>query len=164
MNGKYGFAGSVGDDYVSNILNGLEHPDVGGWGLVGCQIEEYPFGSGNPARGKARKNLMETRAVNRLIHQGENGRAGRDLLNFYKNTGQAVAAALGVTVSNGNKAGQFADGLVYCKSHTPFKLFQILTSVLIGVDFKNTPTTNDDSGYLMDSTSHNICAEPYGKW
>lgn len=30
------------------------------------------------------------------------------------------------------------------------------------MDFINTPTTNDDAGYLLDSTAHNTCAQPYG--
>ncbi|THW31700.1 pectin lyase-like protein [Aureobasidium pullulans] len=48
------------------------------------------------------------------------------------------------SLSPGLSPFELAEGLIYC------------------VDFKNTPTTNDDAGYLLDSTAHNRCAEPYG--
>ncbi|KAI4724637.1 pectin lyase-like protein [Aureobasidium sp. EXF-10728] len=144
--GKFGWQGSVSFQAAQQIQNGLRGPEPG-WGLVGCQIEEYPFGSGHPTKSKSRTNPMGTRSVNRLIWHVENGAAGNDLSSFYRTAGQAAYNALGLTNTPGNAAYnyfQLADGLKYC------------------VDFTNTPTTNDDAGYLLDSPNHNLCAQPYG--
>ncbi|THZ35414.1 pectin lyase-like protein [Aureobasidium pullulans] len=110
--GKYGWKGSVSVDYANRIRNGDEFPKTG-WGLIGCEIEEYPFGSGHPTKSKPRTNVMNTRSVNRLIYRSENGGAGRDLSNFYRTAGNDAQTALGI--GPGLSPFELAEGLIYCK-------------------------------------------------
>lgn len=110
-NGKYGFSGRVGPKAKSvaemKLQNG-ENPARDGWGLIGCQIEEYPFGSGDPQRGFPRNDIVNSRAVNRLIPAKENGNHGNALSNFYAAAGRAAGGS-------GTTASMWAHGLVYCE-------------------------------------------------
>jgi hypothetical protein len=109
-----------------------------GWTLDGCDVEEYPFASGDPIRnpnprpGNAKNwRRWDQERVLRLIPAGENREHGNALAEFYRDAG------------NGNS--QNADGLIY--------------SML----FTNHPTGLSDSDfYLGSDTSRNLCAQPYG--
>lgn len=72
-----------------------------GWGLAGCQVEEYPWGSGNPNRQPNMK-VWDEQSVLRLIPRAENGDHGNALSNFY--------------TAAGNKNIQNAVGLIYSVS------------------------------------------------
>lgn len=110
-----------------------------GWTLDGCDVEEYPFASGDPIRdpnprpnaGARNWRRWDDERVLRLIPATENREHGNALADFYRNAG------------NGNS--QNADGLVYSMA------------------FENHPTgTNDADFFLGTDVSRNLCAAPYG--
>lgn len=115
--------------------NGKNTDATWGWALEGCEVEEYPFASGDPIRNPNGNNPNAKRwdeeRVLRLIPKAENGDHGNALADFYRQAG------------NGNS--QNAAGLIYSMA------------------FEGHPTgTSDDDFYLGTDTSRNICARPYG--
>lgn len=111
----------------------------GGWGLPGCEVEEYPFGSGNPNRSPNDK-IWNEQSVLRLIPEPENQDHGSRNANSLRNFVQRAG--------NGNFA--FAEGLIY------------------SVSFTNGPANpTSDADFYLDpndqaSIDKNYCAEPYG--
>lgn len=104
-----------------------------GWGLVDCQVEEYPWGSGNPNRNP--KNVIwDDQSVLRLIPGDENRDHGKALSNFYREAG-----------GGGGSGHKNAIELRY------------------KVEFVNGAIgTTDDDYFLGADRSKNICADPYG--
>lgn len=128
------------DNHHKNALwyNGKSIEATYGWALEGCEVEEYPFASGDPIRNpngaNQRAKLWSEERVLRLIPGGpggENGDHGTTLAAFYRQAG------------NGDP--HLAAGLIYSMA------------------FEGGPTgTSDDDFYLGTDTSRNICAQPYG--
>lgn len=108
-----------------------------GWGLTGCQVEEYPWGSGAPNRNPDLKKWDE-QSVLRLIPRTENGDHGAALKAFV------------VKAGNGNE--QQAKGLIY--------------SVSFVGSSKPTGTSDADffidPSKRAEAEAKNICAIPYG--
>ncbi|POS71414.1 alpha-1,3-glucanase [Diaporthe helianthi] len=108
-----------------------------GWGLTGCQVEEYPWGAGAPNRNPNIKKWDE-QSVLRLIPQTENGDHGNALKAFITKTGNANI--------------EQAKGLIFSVSF-------VGSSKLIGTsdaDFYVDPSKR------AEAEAKNICAIPYG--
>ncbi|KAH8421671.1 Glycoside hydrolase [Colletotrichum scovillei] len=106
-----------------------------GWGLFGCQVEEYPWGSGNPNRSPNLKRWDE-QSVLRLIPTTENGDHGNFLQDWYKEQGrnsleQAKGLIFSVSFTNGPSGTSDADFYV-------------------------------DADNQNEAKRVNICARPYG--
>lgn len=73
-----------------------------GWGLIDCEVEEYPWGSGNPNRSPNLKRWDE-QSVLRLIPREENSDHGSYLKDFYQKAGGKAANGLrySITFTNG---------------------------------------------------------------
>lgn len=106
-----------------------------GWGLNGCQVEEYPFGSGNPNRNPDLKRWND-QAVLRLIPTTENQNHGNFLHEWYKGFG--------------NGKSNLAKGLIYSVSFVNGPTGN--TEADLFVD----PDKEDEAKRV------NICARPYG--
>lgn len=59
-----------------------------GWGLIDCEVEEYPWGSGNPNRSPNLR-IWDQQAVLRLIPRQENNEHAQELKKFYSNNNMA---------------------------------------------------------------------------
>ena len=86
----------------------------GGWKLEGCQVEEYPFGSGNPDRSESGNSIL------RLIPGGnfarpnwENQAHGSSLKNWVNSVVTRYNAQPGVPSISG------ANGIKYCVTFDP---------------------------------------------
>lgn len=71
-----------------------------GWGLIDCEVEEYPFGSGNPNRSPDLR-VWDQQAVLRLIPREENGAHASALRAFYNDNAMASGTPYTVEFSNG---------------------------------------------------------------
>lgn len=81
---------------VSNLARGKGTlTPVGGWDLVGCQVEEYPFGNSYPADPGAIAQYND-RPTLRLIPQAENANHGSALGHFIRYTQLSGHGANGV--------------------------------------------------------------------
>lgn len=128
------------DNHHKNALwyNGKAIEATSGWALEGCEVEEYPFASGDPVRdpngGNQKAKRWGEERVLRLIPGGpggENGDHGNALAAFYRKAGGGDP--------------HLAAGLIYSMA------------------FEGGPSgTSDDDFYLGKDTSKNICAQPYG--
>ncbi|KAH6671076.1 hypothetical protein B0J14DRAFT_669953 [Halenospora varia] len=100
---------------------------------------QAPQPGGDPPRGlDAGGDPMKNSAVNRLIYYKENGDHRRDLARLYKQAG----------INAGGTGSKWATGFTYCMEFPG-----------AGVDY---PTGQGDDAYLLESSSHNRCAQPYG--
>lgn len=79
---------------------GQPQTEFDGWGLINCEVEEYPFGSGNPDRGEV-TNLWDRQSVLRLIPREENGAHANALKKFYKDNNMPNLAPYTVVFENG---------------------------------------------------------------
>lgn len=108
-----------------------------GWGLTGCEVEEYPWGSGAPNRNPNLKKWDDL-AVLRLIPKTENGAHGNALKEFIRKAG------------NGNH--EQATGLIFSVSF-------VGSSKPVGTsdaDFFIDPSKR------AEAEAKNICVIPYG--
>lgn len=80
-----------GEERFNNLL------EFDGWGLIDCEVEEYPWGSGNPNRHPNNK-VWDEQSVLRLIPREENSNHGKALRDFYKDAGGRAAAGFSYTV------------------------------------------------------------------
>lgn len=112
--------------------------ELDGWGLTGCEVEEYPWGSSAPNRNPNRKKWND-QSVLRLIPEEENKKHGKFLQTWIMQKG------------NGNFAQ--AKGLIFSVSF---------------VGKNNLPTGTSDADFWIDPSKRdqaeakNICAIPYG--
>lgn len=108
-----------------------------GWGLTGCEVEEYPWGSGAPNRNPNLKK-WDQQSVLRLIPETENGDHGNALQNFL--------------FKAGNNNNEQAKGLIFSVSF-------VGASKPVGTsdaDFFIDPSKR------ADAEAKNICVIPYG--
>ncbi|CAJ2505830.1 Uu.00g132240.m01.CDS01 [Anthostomella pinea] len=71
-----------------------------GWGLIDCEVEEYPFGSGNPNRGPDLR-VWDQQSVLRLIPREENGAHASALKAFYSDNAMVSGTPYTVEFANG---------------------------------------------------------------
>lgn len=71
-----------------------------GWGLIDCEVEEYPWGSGNPLRSPNLR-IWNQQAVLRLIPRQENGDHAQELRQFYSDSNMADLTPYSVDFANG---------------------------------------------------------------
>lgn len=107
---------------------------IPGWGLQGCNVEEYPFASGNPS----------TSAVLRLVPMAENKAHGAHLDAFYKvwDTAAGNPALEGDARTNDGRLANMG---------RPFK-----------IEFEPGVADKSTEWGLTDNAAGNICANPYG--
>lgn len=104
-----------------------------GWALQDCQVEEYPFGSGDPNRREDGTSVLRLIPGGSL---GENQQAGNQLARWI----QSVARRYNAAVDGRRRIDKTGNGVVYC------------------VEFDSSFTS-----YLPeDQADQNICAQPYG--
>lgn len=103
-----------------------------GWGLTACQVEEYPWGSGNSNR-KPDNSKWDEQSVLRLIPTDENQSHGGTL-------GQFLSRAAG-----GRGKGRLKAGLHYKVEFS-----------------NGPSGTADEDYFLGEDRSKNRCALPYG--
>jgi hypothetical protein len=71
-----------------------------GWGLINCEVEEYPFGSGNPNRNPNLR-VWDDQSVLRLVPREENAAHAVELRAFYRSTGMVNNMPYTVEFVNG---------------------------------------------------------------
>ncbi|KAK5734514.1 hypothetical protein LTR17_008874 [Elasticomyces elasticus] len=107
-----------------------------GWGLQGCNIEEYPFRSGNP----------DNSAVLRLVPEQENSDHGEDLNAFYK-------------VWDGLAGDPNLDGQAKINSGRKANLENKAEFKIV---FESGVADQSTEWGLTNNAAGNVCAEPYG--
>ena len=108
----------------------------GGWGLIGCEVEEYPFGNSITNIPQNMRGIWDNRAVLRLIPWEENRDHGNALARF-------IAAAIRGDANRGIPAQSANGGWSYCVDITGGQL--------------------DTTDYLLGSDqSKNRCGQAYG--
>ncbi|KAK0112622.1 hypothetical protein ONS95_014364 [Cadophora gregata] len=124
--------------YEGHYFSGTDDDPPAGWKLDKCQVEEYPFGSGNPNRNADGSSVL------RLIPGGafgdglENQNAGSHLRNWVGSVAARYNAYQEEQTGRNPRIGP--NGIVYC------------------VDFDSSFT-----GYLPeDQVNDNFCASVYG--
>lgn len=143
-------AGAVRPWYDGHFRSPRNRVPQAGWALQGCEVEEYPWGNGNPTQ--INNDDFDSQAVLRLIPggsttdqgNGENGEHGRHIYSWLQSMArqynQAAANDPNANLFQRNSQGQISpEGLVYC------------------VGFESGFTAD-----LPEDSLNNRCARPYG--